>query len=157
MMSDREACYGGKRVSHNQAKSQDPGVLGQSCHPSCLVCGERNRTGMGLRFEQQPDGTVVGHFACDPDYQGYPNRLHGGVVSMLLDAAMTHCLFARGIQAVTAKLNVRFRNPVTLGTPATIRARLVNQRAPLYALEAELTQHGKTCAFADARFFSEQS
>ncbi|UCF34534.1 MAG: PaaI family thioesterase [Phycisphaerales bacterium] len=112
---------------------------------------------MGLRFEQKPDGTVVGHFACDSDYQGYPNRLHGGVVSMLLDAAMTHCLFARGIQAVTGKLNVRFRHPVIVGKPATFRARLVKQRAPLYTLQAELTQRGKTCALADARFFSEQS
>ena len=65
------------------------------CHPSCVVCGTRNAGGLGLRFREEADGSVVASFPCDSQYQGYPDRLHGGVVSMLLDAAMTHCLFAR--------------------------------------------------------------
>jgi len=45
---------------------------------------------------------------------------------MLLDAAMTHCLFARGVQGVTAKLDVKFRHPVRVGVQANVRARVVS-------------------------------
>ncbi|MCK4659085.1 MAG: PaaI family thioesterase [Phycisphaerae bacterium] len=110
---------------------------------------------MGLQFEQQPDGSVVACFACNANYQSYPDRLHGGVVSMLLDAAMTNCMFAHHIQAVTARLNIRFRHPVKLGVEATIRARLVDQSPPLYVLRAELLQDGRPCALADGKFYAE--
>lgn len=38
----------------------------------------------------------------------YIDLLHGGIASTLLDAAMTHCLLSKGIEALTAELNVRF-------------------------------------------------
>ena len=137
----------------NAAKGSEPTMMGRCCHPACLVCGERNQVGLGLRFDEQPDGSVVGRFDCGAAYQGYPDRLHGGVVSMLLDAAMTNCLFARGVQGVTAKLNLRFRHPVRLGVDAVIRAWLVDQYPPLYSLKAELHQEDQTCAVAEAKFF----
>ena len=125
------------------------------CHPACVVCGDRNDGGLGLRFEEQADGSVVGLFACEPGYQGYPERLHGGVVAMLLDGAMTNCLFARRVRGFTAKLEVRFRHPVKVGVNATIRARLVHEAPPLYVLEAELLQHDTVRAVAKGKFFGE--
>lgn len=138
-------------------QKRDPAELGQVCHPACMVCGARSRSGLGLRFDKQPDGSVVGRFACDANYQSYPDRMHGGVVSMLLDAAMTNCLFAHRIQAVTAKLSIRFRHPVKLGMEATIQAWLVDQSPPLYVLKAELRQGDQTCALADAKFYGDAS
>ena len=76
---------------------------------------------------------------------------------MLLDAAMTNCLFARGIQAVTGRLNVRFRHPVKLRANAVIHAWLIENHAPLYLLKAELAQEGRVCALADAKFFQEEA
>ena len=127
------------------------------CHPACIVCGERSSSGLGLHFEQEPDGSVVGHFACNANYQGYPDRLHGGVAAMLLDAAMTNCLFAHRIQAVTARLNIRFRHPVKLGVDAVVRAKLTDQIPPLYVLNAELLQNDRTCALADGKFYGDES
>ena len=144
-------------MTEQATSSEDTPPLARSCHPACVVCGERNESGLGLRFEPQADGSVLARFACAPDYQGYPGRLHGGVVSMLLDAAMTNCLFARGIQAVTGRLNVRFRHPVRLGTDAVLRAWMVQHHPPLYMLKAELAQEGKVCALADAKFFREDA
>ena len=76
---------------------------------------------------------------------------------MLLDAAMTNCLFARGIPAVTGRLNIRFRHPVKLGANAVIHAWVIEQYPPLYVLKAELAQEGKVCALADAKFFQENA
>ena len=86
---------------------------------SLLACHE---SGLGLRFEPQADGSVAAYFACAPNYQGYPGRLHGGVVSMLLDAAMTNCLFARGIQAVTGEFGQPMSEEVKAAVDLVVEA-----------------------------------
>ena len=86
--------------------------LPDRCHPACFACSVQGGGGLGLQFKEEPDGSVVGSFACDGKYQGYPDRLHGGVVAMLADAAMTHCLFVHHIKAVTGTLKLRFPRPV---------------------------------------------
>lgn len=127
--------------------------LSRQCHPSCLVCGSRRSNGLGLQFEQRADGSVQAEFDCSSDFQGYPDRLHGGVVAMLLDAGMTHCLFARHVAGLTARLNIRYSHAIMLDTPAIVRARIVDAEQPLYYLEAEVTQNGRTCAAAKATFW----
>jgi acyl-coenzyme A thioesterase PaaI-like protein len=126
--------------------------LGRRCHPSCLVCGDERPDGLGLRFEQQADGSVVAEFDCSAVFQGYPDRLHGGVVAMLLDAAMTHCLFAYNVAGVTAKLGIRYYRAVTLGVPAPVRARIVDAESPLYYLRSEVVQDGGLCVVAKGTF-----
>jgi uncharacterized protein (TIGR00369 family) len=126
-------------------------AVSKSAHPRCIVCGTRCG-GMCMRFQEQPDRSVVGVFSCESEYQGYPGRLHGGVVATLLDAAMTHCLFARGASGVTAKLNIRYRRPVLLGTEAVVRAWLVDRRLQVFVLKADLEQQGRLCATGEGHF-----
>ena len=130
-------------------------ALAAACHPACLACRPASRGGLGLRFEVAPDGAVSARFECASHYQGYPDRLHGGVVATLLDAAMTHCLFSRGVRGVTARLNIRYRHPVDVGTDAVVRAWLVRDAAPLYVLRAEIHQEDRLRALAEAKFFAE--
>jgi acyl-coenzyme A thioesterase PaaI-like protein len=118
-------------------------------HSGCIDCGSG---GLGLHFAAQPDGSVEGPFDCAAVYQGYQDRLHGGVVATLADAAMTHCLFARGIVAFTAKPEVTFRHPVRVGREARIRAWLECAAGMLYELRAELCQAGRVCATAHGLF-----
>ncbi len=129
--------------------------LSQCCHPACIACGSRNRDGLGLRFTEEPDGSIVASFTCDGKYQGYPDRLHGGVIAMLADAAMTHWLFQHKIIAVTAKLKLRFPHPVEVGVAATVRATLVRASPPLYILKAEVWQNGKPRVTAEAMFIEQ--
>jgi uncharacterized protein (TIGR00369 family) len=91
-------------------------------------------------------------FTCERPLQSYPETLHGGVVSALLDAAMTNCLFSRGIVAVTAELTVRFLSPVRLDQPVEVTAAVTRVRGPLYYLEAELTQGKTLTARAQSKF-----
>lgn len=122
------------------------------CHPSCLVCGGDRADGLALRFEQQADGSIAADFDCGPTFQGYPDRLHGGVVAMLLDAAMTHCLFAQNVAGLTAKLSIRYHRAVMLGVPVIVRARVSDAKSPLYYLESEVVQDGNICAAAKGTF-----
>ena len=69
-----------------------------------------------------------------------------------LDAAMTHCLFAQGITALTAELTVRFIAPVPLGKALLISAQLLGQRRGIYQLEAQLTMGNERLARATGKF-----
>lgn len=122
-------------------------------HADCIACRDPARGGLGLRCDPQPDGSVVGRFTCDEFYRGYPDRLHGGVVALLLDAAMTNCLLARGVHGVTVKMHIRYRRLVRLGDEATVRAWVRDERPPLYVVCAELRQGEAVCARAEGRFY----
>jgi acyl-coenzyme A thioesterase PaaI-like protein len=74
------------------------------------------------------------------------------MVSTLLDAAMTNCLFAHGCIAVTAELTVRFLRPVTADRPVAVTAWVEKSRHRLYLLAAELRQGGRLMATAAAKF-----
>ena len=124
-------------------------------HEWCLLCGSRNPRSLNLRFAACGEG-VRAEFTPGPDLQGYRGILHGGIVSALLDSAMTHCLFQRGIRAVTGDLHVRFLHSIPYYQPLEIRARIVSTRPPLYRLEAELLQGGKIMAKAEAKFMKQE-
>jgi acyl-coenzyme A thioesterase PaaI-like protein len=143
-------------VTTDPTNPRSPADLAARCHPWCIACGVRNGDSLGLRFVEEADGTVAGSFACDGKYQGYPDRLHGGVVAMLADAAMTHCLFLRRISAVTAKLRLRYPRPVDVGAEATVRATLVMNSPPLFELKAEISQAGTVRATAEGLFVERQ-
>ncbi len=130
--------------------------LAERCHSACIACGTRNGDSLGLRFVEEADGTVVGSFPCDGKYQGYPDRLHGGVIAMLADAAMTHCLFLRGISAVTGKLSLRFPHPVEVGLDATVRATVAKNSPPLFQLKAEIAQGGTLRVTAEGLFIEQR-
>lgn len=133
----------------------DPDDVRRACQPNGIAYRPRDAGGLGLRFEPQGDDSYATYFDCDPQYQGYPDRLHGGVVATLLDAVMSHCVFALGLRGVTARLNLRYRHPVKVNQEAVIRAWIVNSHPPLFEIKAELEQEGEVRVLGDAKFFGE--
>lgn len=121
-------------------------------HSGCLLCGADNPGGFGLDFRVQGDGSVAATFPCRRALQGYDGALHGGITSALLDAAMTSCLFARGVVAVTVELTVRFLGPVVLDRDAEVVGRLEKTEWLFYHLVGEVRQAGAVVARATAKF-----
>ncbi len=128
----------------------------QQSHAHCMVCGlrEHNSYSLGLVFSPQADGTVSAPFVVTTKHQGYTGLLHGGMTSTLLDAAMTHCLFSQGIQALTAELTVRFMAPISLGQTLMVCAQMLGQRRGIYQLEAWLMAGQQKVARASAKFIA---
>lgn len=125
-------------------------------HPRCFVCGYPDG-GLGITFAVCGDSSVEATFECADRFQGYQGMVHGGIISSVLDAAMTHCLFALGEVAVTAELVVKFKKPVLTGRSATATARILNDYYPLYIMEAELLQDGSVAATATGKFMRLES
>ena len=118
-----------------------------------MVCSPLMTTGgFGLECFVANNHTVEPSFACDKVFQGYPANLHDGVVSVLLDGAMTNCLFAHGHAAVTVELSIRLRRPVVAGDPATVRTWIMSSTRLTLDLAAELIQDGQIKATAKAEF-----
>jgi acyl-coenzyme A thioesterase PaaI-like protein len=121
-------------------------------HPFCMVCSQLNPSGLALKFTTNDDGSVGASFLGHPALEGFQGVLHGGVIALLLDGAMTNCMFARGCVAMTAELNVRYRAPVAIGDEMFIRAWVIQTVSRLHVLRAELKQNGCVKAVAAAKF-----
>ena len=119
------------------------------------MCGRANDRGLHLHFVLLEDGSVQASFDCGEAFEGYAGSLHGGVISALLDGAMTHCIFAQGHAAVTAELKVRYRHPVVTSRIAVVRGWMKRSSPPLYLMEAKLLQDGKVKATATAKFMDQ--
>ena len=123
-------------------------------HPGCLMCSTANAFGMKLRFRVQDDGSVLAMLQCREMMQSYPTTLHGGVISAILDSAMTHALFAIGVVAITAEMTVRFVAPVNLDHGAVVTASITDATAyPLFHARSELVQDRRVVAHATAKFW----
>lgn len=127
-------------------------TIGHRSHSACVACGPANPAGLKLKFKKQPDGSVGAVVFCRREVTGYDGMLHGGVAALMLDSAMTNCLFSLGIAAFTAELNIKYKAPVVIGRAAEVSGRLVSDLAPLYLMKAELRQDGKTKVIAEAKF-----
>ena len=121
-------------------------------HERCILCGERNPWSLKLSFAPAEEGAVGTNFQSHRGLQGYDGLMHGGVIAALLDAAMTHCLFHRGIQALTGDLHVRYLDSIPCEASLEVRARVTLEHPPLFRLRAEVLRGGRVAAWAEAKF-----
>lgn len=82
----------------------------------CFVCGMSNDAGLHTKFYELEHKKLVGVFQGFEMHQSYPKRMHGGIITALLDETI-----GRAIQmdepdlfGVTVDLNIRFLKPVPL-------------------------------------------
>jgi hypothetical protein len=123
-----------------------------SQHPHCVVCWDRHPFGLQVEYRATGAHAVEGRFGCGKFYEGYENVVHGGIVSSLLDGAMASCILAKGLEAYTVELRVRFRSAVATGIPAIIRGQWLQSAGPIHLLHATLEQSGQIKASARAKF-----
>ncbi|RPH96544.1 PaaI family thioesterase [candidate division KSB1 bacterium] len=121
-------------------------------HPYNRLCGSKNEHGLRLMFRMEDNGDVVADFDCEATYQGFPGMVHGGVLAAIMDSAMSNCMFALQIDAVTAELTIRYLHSVKLHQKATVKARIDKSTTRLHFLSCEILQDGQVMARADAKF-----
>jgi len=124
-------------------------VLRRKHHNQCCACGTPRYR---LDFTCDDNQTLIAIWEPDAHVGSYPNTLHGGIQSLLIDEAMTCCLMAHDVIGVTADLRIRYRHPVTLDEPLEIRTHVTAEKHPLYQLQTEIIQNGKRCILARGKF-----
>jgi uncharacterized protein (TIGR00369 family) len=119
----------------------------------CFGCGLENRTGLRLKFFVDGDKNVVSHLRLAPRFAGPPGHAHGGIIATLLDEAMSKVNRARGVLAMTRRLDVDYLRPVPLGKPLTLTARHTGTTGRRNHIEAQLANaSGEILAAAKAIF-----
>ena len=111
---------------------------------ACLVCGQDNPSGLQIAFQRQDNGDMTATWSPGPAWEGFRGIGHGGVVSTVLDEAMSKAVAATGSEALTAQLQIRFRLPVTSGSDFRIRGWIVKRSKRLIETEATLTSSDGT-------------
>lgn len=107
----------------------------------CFVCGESNPAGVHVRFYEQEDGSVLARFTGADHHQGYPGRMHGGVIASILDETIGRAVMVRygeDIWGVTVELNLRYLKPVPLDTPLTAVGRITIDKSRMFEGTGEL-------------------
>lgn len=83
-------------------------------NPACVVCGAKNPTGLHIHFQERSD-QVCADWIPSTGWESFQGTIHGGIISAVLDEAMSKAVIAREWEALTADLRVRFRGRVTPG------------------------------------------
>lgn len=109
----------------------------------CFVCGMKNIAGLRAFFYEQPDGTLLARFTGREEHQGYPGRMHGGVIAGIMDETIGRAIMIGhgpdpGVWGVTAELKLRFRRPVPLGVELTAMGRITRDTRLLFEGEGKL-------------------
>lgn len=104
----------------------------------CFGCGQANPVGLHLEFFLAEDGATVS-FAEVPDiYEGPPGYVHGGIIATLLDEAMSKAVRARGLIAMTRRLEVDYLRPVPSGSRIRLEGRVVRGEGRKHWTEARV-------------------
>jgi acyl-coenzyme A thioesterase PaaI-like protein len=139
-------------IRKNETRKRPAQSFAPDSHSGCLLCGNKNPLSLGLCFEPAGQGVVQTVVQLNRRLQGYDGILHGGVIGSLLDAAMTHCLFHAGIEAVTGDLHLRFVHPVPIEKKVEIRSWILSSFPPFYSVRAELLFEGHVMAWGEGKF-----
>ena len=120
---------------------------------SCFVCGTDNTIGLKINFRLEGE-VCRAEFTPESAHQGYDGVTHGGILYSLLDDVMANCLFLRGIQAYTAKCQIRYRDPVPVGTPLRVEGRQIKEKGGFAILEGRVMRaaDGAVAAEAESTF-----
>lgn len=121
----------------------------------CFGCGDLNPNGLMLRFRKLAvDEGVWARFTPTRAHEGYLGMVHGGILSTMLDEAMSWAITSAGDLGVTAKMEVAFRKPASIGEPLVVvgsvdarHRKLIDVRGRLYR-ESDYT----VVAESEARF-----
>ena len=114
----------------------------------CFGCGENNPIGLKLSF--QWDGkTARTEFTPTEHYQGWPGIVHGGIITSMLDEAMSYAARFEGMNCITAEMKIKFKRPALIDEPLIITSsvtrnarRLIKTKASVFSQDGTLVAEG---------------
>ena len=115
----------------------------------CLVCGLKNPFGLHTSFYELDNGELMAVFKPKEEHQSYPGRLHGGIISTILDEAMGRAIMNHSegaIWGVTIDLQVRFKKPVPLDEELRVIGRITKDTSRYFEGTGELLLEDGTVA-----------
>ena len=89
----------------------------------CFACGTKNSIGLHLKFKYD-NKSCTAEWLPKKEYQGYKDVLHGGIITTVLDEAMTRMGYQLGMDTVTGHIEVTFKKPAFVNNKFLIKAEI---------------------------------
>lgn len=122
----------------------------------CFVCGLENDSGLKASFFETEQGELIAIFTPGEQHQSYPGRLHGGIVSTILDETIGRAIMVgneKDIWGVTVELSLSYKKPVPLGVELKVVARITEQNSRFFHGTGEIIlPGGEIAATARGRY-----
>ena len=108
----------------------------------CIICGLDNEYGVNAPFYNMEDGSVMSVFQYKKEDQSYPGRVHGGLITAMLDEMGLRSLWAKELSeetfGVTLSLDTKYRKPVPYETDLIGRGIVVKETSKFLVTDASI-------------------
>lgn len=120
----------------------------------CFACGPDNPIGLRIQFTLDDGGACRGSFTPGGNHVGYENTVHGGIVYAALDDVMANVMYLQNRKAHTARCEIRYRQPLSVGETIELKGWIESERRRLLLVkgEAHRTSDGALIADCEASF-----
>jgi uncharacterized protein (TIGR00369 family) len=107
----------------------------------CLVCGLKNPYGLKTFFYELENDELMA--ACSPmeEHQSYPNLLHGGITTALLDETIGRAILIKSqgeVWGVTLEFTTRYKKPIPLDGELRVIGRITKMGKRVFEGTGEL-------------------
>ena len=121
----------------------------------CLVCGLLNGLGLKAGFYELENGELVALFTPMEEHQSYPERMHGGISSAILDETIGRAIMAteKDFWGVTIELHVKYLKPVPLNEQLRVVGRITKNSRRIFEGTGEIIlSNGDVAVTAEGRY-----
>ncbi|UCD05056.1 MAG: PaaI family thioesterase [candidate division WOR-3 bacterium] len=122
----------------------------------CLVCGMKNPFGLKSFFYETDAKELIGVFTPVEEHQSYPNRMHGGIATAMLDETIGRAILMhhdKEIWGVTIEIITRFKKPMPLNEEIKVIGRITKEGSRFFEGTGELIlNNGEIAATAEGKY-----
>ena len=123
----------------------------------CVICGLDNPAGVKAPFYNMEDESVMSCFEFSAHHQSYPGRVHGGMITAMLDEMGLRALWAKhGSEddfGVTLSLASRFRKPVPYDETLIAKGEVIRESSKFVTVKSTIySKNGTLLADGEIKY-----
>ena len=115
----------------------------------CFVCGLKNIMGLQGTFYELENNELLAIFKPLQEHQGYPNVVHGGIATAMLDETIGRAIMIKcsnNYWGVTAEIKTRFKKPLPIDKEIRVIGRITNEKGRMFEGEGKILLSDGTTA-----------
>lgn len=124
----------------------------------CFVCGMDNEASLRTKYYELENKSILGLFHGGKVHQSYPERMHGGIITALLDETIGRAIQINDINTfgVTVELTVKYLKPVPLDETLYCVGKITDSRKVLFYGEGYISNtKGEILARCNAKYMKQ--
>lgn len=139
----------------------------QPVSSNCFVCGVNNPVSLKIVFYETDDEEIVSTFTLSENYQGFDNRVHSGIVSAILDEAISRSIriFEENCIGISVEFKLNILKRVPFDQELKVLSRTTTNTKLIFEGTGEIldgdnvlaTAYGKYMKVLDEDFSSQKS